>query len=82
MVNCQILNAEHSESIDAFPGGNFDFLRVPMVGEHLKFVDDYDADTRHLARVVDVVHIPGAEPAAMIFVTLVEWPAHIQKADF
>ena len=83
MFICKVVPAEHPEHPDAFPGGDFHFERIPAVGEHIKFRDDEDDDIRHLGRVIDVVHAPSMDHSrTLLFVSLVEWPAHIQKADF
>lgn len=83
MVICTVIPADHPGHPDAFPGGDFHFERVPTVGEHIKFRDDEDPNTRHLGKVIDVVHAPSIDHGrTMLFVSLVEWPPHIQQANF
>ncbi len=83
MFICTVIPAAHPEHPDSFPGGDFNFERIPTIGEHIKFRDDEDRNIRHLGRVVDVVHVPSVDHGrTILFVSLIEWPTHIQKARF
>jgi hypothetical protein len=82
MIVCRILFSDNPDYPKAFWGGTHQFYALPRIGEHI-MISDSRENERHLHEVLNVVHSPVSDDQTpLIFVQAVEWPRHIQQADF